>query len=119
LLDLEELKEDVLIPLPIAARDKSPTFSGSGSHVAFERYYEEGAGLSVAQIWVSTTDGSDQMQVSLCGGTHPSYSAVGSRLVYVKRNFVNTPEDGVLWIADIEHRMERQLTFHPECSGSP
>jgi Tol biopolymer transport system component len=115
-LDLDEHHEDLIVTRPGNAFHRKPAYSFDALRIVFESRNQGAAGLSnMTQVWMSAEDGSQQSQLTLCGGEHPSWSPDGSQVVYTKRNNVRTPEDGVLWLLDVAQGKERQLTFQPPC----
>jgi Tol biopolymer transport system component len=60
-------------------------------------------------------DGTEQNQLTVCGGEEPSWSPDGTMIVYTKYLDNGSPENGVLWLIDVRSRTEKQLTFHPPC----
>lgn len=84
-----------------------PSYSPDGAHIAFA-FSEAG---ELPQVWIMDADGANARQITQCGGTDPSWSPDGTRIVYARtNNQLNTSEDGVLWIVDVETGEHRQLT---------
>ena len=98
-----------------AAIDLDPTYSADGQWIAFDSLDPKKTDPYAAQIWIMRPDGTDQNQITVCGGIDPSWSPDGRMIIYTKYLDNGSPEDGVLWLIDVASRTEKQLTFHPPC----
>ncbi|MCK4679754.1 PD40 domain-containing protein [bacterium] len=84
-----------------------PTYSPNGSQIAFTRHCVG----DLYQVWVMESDGTGSRQLTWDGATDPAWSPDGECVVYTRENWQsNAPEDGVLWIVDVETGEQRQLT---------
>jgi len=87
-----------------------PRYSPDGSQIAFC-----GMEMPEAEVWVMDADGSNARQLTWEGGSHPSWSPDGTRLVYTREIWdhweAGASEDGVLWVVDVESGEREQLTF--------
>ena len=102
------------------AEERHPRFSPDGRRVAFssQSSWESPA---LPQIWVMQVDGSEARQLTTRGGSHPSWSPDGTRIVLTREDWKSdTSMAGVLWVVNVETGEERQLTHKwPEsCGGS-
>jgi len=90
--------------------DRRPTYSPDGSRIAFSSQVSAGGDI-LPQLQVMTIDGSCVRQLTRDGGADPSWSPDGREIVYSRYNWLsNAPENGVLWIVNVETLDEHQLT---------
>lgn len=90
--------------------DGDPIYSPDGDRIAFSSQLGEGLDV-LPQIWVMNVDGSCPRQITAHGGKEPAWSPTGREIVYSRYNGQSdNPENGVLWIIDVETLCERQLT---------
>jgi Tol biopolymer transport system component len=106
--------------------DATPEYSPDGQRVAFSSYRngcerpDPGEDLKW-HIWVMNADGTEARQFTRNPGHYPSWSPDGSKIVYIRQDwYINTPENGVLWVLDVASGEESQLTFkwQQRCSTS-
>ena len=84
-----------------------PTYSPNGSQIAFTRHCVG----DLYQVWVMESDGTGSGQLTWDGAKDPAWSPDGECVVYTRENWQsNAPEDGVLWIVNVETGEQRQLT---------
>lgn len=63
------------------------------------------------QLWVMNADGTGLVQLTTEGGSDPSWSPDGTRLVYMRWNSREyAPGNNVLWIIDVRTGEKEQLT---------
>ena len=87
---------------------KYPKDSPDGRLVAFSARTPG----QLPQIWIMRHDDKTFRQLTTEGGSQPSWSPDGTRIVYVRENwYQNAPEDGVLWTVDVLSAQRQQLTF--------
>ena len=94
--------------------DSGPTYSADGQWIAFESLDRKDLDHA-PQIWTMRAEGTEQNQLTVCGGEDPSWSPDGTMIVYTKYLDNGSPENGILWLIDVRNRTEKQLTFHPPC----
>lgn len=99
--------------------ERYPQYSPDGEQIAFT-LLESG---ELPQIWAMNANATDLRQVTTRGGSHPSWSPDGSRIVFVRENpWERTPESNVLWVVDVNSGDQYQLTTQwpeqcPEATG--
>lgn len=91
------------------ASDHNPKYSPDGRRIAFasQPFTEPGG---PPEVWVVSADGTPPRQLTHNGGSYPSWSPDGAQIVYVRADWrTNAPENGVLWIINVDTEEERQL----------
>lgn len=67
------------------------------------------------QIGVMDATGESEEPLTVHGGAYPSWSPEGTWIVYARENGNSSaPEDGVLWVIEVETGVQRQLTQKSE-----
>lgn len=100
--------------------ERDPTCSPDGSRIAFSA--QPGLGDDPRpQIWVMDADGTCVRQVTVNGGSCPSWFPDGHWIVYTQEDWrANAPENGVLWMVNVETFETIQLTVKwPERQPMP
>jgi len=93
-----------------ATDDRDPSCSPNGKWIAYTAVNHGTAGPP--QLHVASIDGSEDIQVTMGGGSWPSWSPDSKKLVYVRENPADSSTaQGVLWILDLASQTNVQLTF--------
>jgi Tol biopolymer transport system component len=88
--------------------EREPVFSPDGRRIAYTRVTR---GQWPPQIYVMDADGRHARQLTVNGGTHPSWSPDGHQLVFARANrMCGEPDFGVLWTIDVNTQAELRLT---------
>ncbi len=94
--------------------DSNPKYSPNGLTIAFTSQSNGGQ----PQIWLMSADGKNSHQLTVSGvesdaGVSFSWDPSGQFLVYSKYRFDQwKPQNGTLWVLDVNTGNERQLTFN-------
>jgi len=84
---------------------RQPLYSPDGSMVIYQ------FSRCGPEVWIANPDGTDAKQLTTKGGVDPAWSPDGTHIVYTRWNIQNNdPENGVLWILEIETGEEARLT---------
>jgi TolB protein len=94
------------VRLTTGTEDCCPVASPDGRRIAFQRRINN----ELPQVWLIDIDGASARQMTTHGGTNPSWSPDGTRIVYTRENWrSNDPGNGVLWTVDVGTGAEDQL----------
>ncbi|MCP4136258.1 MAG: hypothetical protein GY754_35135 [bacterium] len=113
----EEAKNITLFQDPVTKtiliqKDASPSWSPDSNRIAYSSKKE-----GVENIWIMNRNGGDKKQVTKKGGSFPSFSPDGKKIVFV--SYRDEKSNGEIYTVNIETSAERRITNSPSIKLYP